>query len=95
MKVIYKAPGTAAEPRDIPNTLEELQASVGGYIETITIASDCVIICNEEGRLLDLPFNLTFCGARLYGTILFVGRDGEEFADLSAEAMGLLMECMA
>ena len=26
MKVIYKAPGCAPEPRDIPNTLEELQA---------------------------------------------------------------------
>ena len=28
MKVIYKAPGCAPEPRDIPNTLEELQAAV-------------------------------------------------------------------
>lgn len=27
MKVIYKAPGCAPEPRDIPNTLEELQAT--------------------------------------------------------------------
>lgn len=26
MRVIYKAPGCAPEPRDIPNTLEELQA---------------------------------------------------------------------
>lgn len=40
MKVIYKAPGCAPEPRDIPNTLEELQATVGGYIETVTFASD-------------------------------------------------------
>lgn len=54
MKVIYKAPGCQPEPRDIPNTLEELQAAVGGYIETVTIASDVVIICNEEGRLPDL-----------------------------------------
>ena len=42
MKVIYKAPGCAPEPRDIPNTLEELQATVGGYIETVTIATDAV-----------------------------------------------------
>lgn len=27
MKVIYKAPGCQPEPRDIPNTLEELQAT--------------------------------------------------------------------
>lgn len=45
MKVIYKAPGCAPEPRDIPNTLEELQATVGGYIETVTIASDALVIC--------------------------------------------------
>ena len=52
MRVIYKAPGCAPEPRDIPNTLEELQAAVGGgHIETVTIALDAVIICNEEGRL--------------------------------------------
>ena len=31
MRVIYKAPGSRPEPRDIPNTLEELQATVGGY----------------------------------------------------------------
>lgn len=30
MKVIYKAPGCDPELRDIPNTLEELQATVGG-----------------------------------------------------------------
>lgn len=51
MKVIYKAPGCAPEPRDIPNTMEELQATVGGYIETVTFATDAVVICNEEGRL--------------------------------------------
>ena len=55
MKVIYKAPGCQPEPRDIPNTLEELQAAVGGYIETVTIASDVVIICNEEGACRGFP----------------------------------------
>ena len=57
MRVIYKAPGCQPEPRDIPNALEELQATIGGYIETVTIATDVVIICNEEGRLQGLPHN--------------------------------------
>ena len=35
MRVIYKAPGCAPEPRDIPNTLEDLQATVGGYIDVL------------------------------------------------------------
>lgn len=56
MRVIYKAPGGKPEIRDIPNTLEELQASVGGYIESCTFATDATVICNEEGvaRLREL-----------------------------------------
>ena len=50
MKVIYKAPGCQPEPRDIPNTLEELQAAVGGYIGGVAFASDTMVICNKEGR---------------------------------------------
>lgn len=91
MKVIYKAPGMAPEPRDIPNTLEELQAAVGGYIETVTIASDVVLICNEEGRLRGLDPNCRPFGVDFVGPILIVGRNDDEFTDLSAEAMGLLM----
>ena len=91
MKAIYKAPGAAPEIRDIPNTLEELQATVGGYIETVTFSTDCCVICNEEGRLLGLPFNCVFLGTRFFGPILIVGIDGEDFADLPPELAGLIM----
>lgn len=91
MKVIYKAPGAAPEIRDIPNTLKELQETVGGYIETVTIATDAVIICNEEGRLLGLPHNCRFCGIDFCGPILVSGYSGDEFTSLSAETTGLLM----
>ena len=91
MKVIYKAPGCAPEIRDIPNTLEELQAAVGGCIETVTVAEDCVIICNEEGRLLGLPHNMRFLGVDFVGPILFAGTSGEDFTDLEPEIMGFLI----
>lgn len=91
MKVIYKAPGCAPEPRDIPNTLEELQAAVGGYIETFTFASDAVVICNEEGRLMGLPHNCELLGIGFVGPILIVGRRGDEFTDLNPDVMGLLL----
>lgn len=42
---------------DIPNTLEALQAEVGGYIETVRLAEDILAIVNEEGWLMDLPEN--------------------------------------
>ena len=91
MHVIYKAPGRPPEPRDIPNTLEELQGTVGGYIETVTLAADAAIICNEEGRLLGLPYNCRFFGVDFVGPILVVGVDGDEFTDLDPAAMGMLL----
>ena len=92
MREIYKAPGCAPEPRDIPNTLEDLQATVGGYIETVTIASDAVIICNEEGRLHGLPHNCRVFGVDFVGPILIAGVDEDEFTDLDSGAMGALLE---
>lgn len=37
--------------------LEELQAIVGGYIEVINLRDDKVMIINEEGKLMHLPYN--------------------------------------
>ena len=82
MKVIVKEPGKAAEFREIENTLEALQKIVGGYIETVTLFSDLVIICNEEGRILDLPYNCNICGVEFVGAIIFAGVDGEDFGDV-------------
>ena len=41
----------------ISNTLENLQRTVGGYIETVTLPGGVVIICDEEGRIKGKPFN--------------------------------------
>ena len=64
------------------NTLKALQREVSGYIETVTIASDAVIICNEEGRILGLPDNCRVCGVDFVGTVLIVGTKGDEFCDV-------------
>lgn len=82
MKVIRKKPGCEPEVIDIDNTLAALQQEVGGYIETVTIASDAVVICNEEGRILGLPDNCRVCGVDFVGTILVVGRNKDEFCDV-------------
>lgn len=55
MKAIRKKPGCEPEIVEVENTLEALQQEVGGYIETVTVASDTAIICNAEGRIFDLP----------------------------------------
>ena len=84
MKAIRKKPGCEPEIIEVDNTLAALQAEVGGYIETVTIASDAVIICNEEGRILGLPDNGRVCGVDVVGTALIVGVNGEEFCDVPA-----------
>lgn len=89
MKVIFKAPGCLPEFRDIPNTLEALQAAVGGYIETFTFATDAAVVCNEEGRILGLPYNRNVLGIPFYGPILIVGVNGEEFCDIPRD-----LECL-
>lgn len=82
MKEIRKKPGAQPEIIEVENTLKALQAEVGGYIETVTITSDAVIICNEEGRILGLPDNCRVCGVDFVGTILVVGRNKDEFCDV-------------
>ena len=82
MKAIRKKPGCAPEIIEVDNTLKALQTEVGGYIETVTIASDAVVICNEEGRILGLPDNCRVCGVDFVGTILVVGRNKDEFCDV-------------
>ena len=82
MKAIRKEPGCAPEIIEVENTLKALQREVSGYIETVTIASDAVIICNEEGRILGLPDNCRVCGVDFVGTVLIVGTKGDEFCDV-------------
>lgn len=82
MKIIRKKVGYEPEIVEIENTLEALQREVDGYIETITITSDACVVVNEEGIINNLPFNTRLFGLQLFGTILIVGVDGDEFCDL-------------
>ena len=82
IKGLIKRPGEPAEMALIENELKAFQKIVGGYIEEVTLTTDLVIICNEEGRLLGLPYNDTVAGIDFYGSLVMVGQDGEEFDDL-------------
>ena len=82
ISVLIKDPGKKPRHVNIENSLKNLQRTVGGYIETVTLAEDAVIICNEEGRLLGLPYNCRFLGVDFVGTIILAGVSREEFSDL-------------
>ena len=48
------------EPTDRNSfTLKEMNEYVGGWIEVIYLASDKVMVLNEEGKLIGLPTNET------------------------------------
>lgn len=85
ISVLIKEPGKSPRHVWISNTLENLQKTVGGYIETVTLFSDLVIICDEEGRLKGKAPCCTVCGVDLVGTIIFAGVEGDEFSDLPAD----------
>lgn len=82
IKVIIKRPGEKPYTTWISDRLENLQKTVEGYIETVTVLTDLVIICNEEGRIRNLPYNCTILGADFFGTILLAGINGEEFGNV-------------
>ncbi|MDE7261239.1 MAG: DUF3846 domain-containing protein [Oscillospiraceae bacterium] len=83
IRVLKIEPGMAPEIMDIPNTLDVLQAAVGGYIETVTLDTNAVLVCNEEGTLNGLPANRQVGGDTIAGTFLIVGAEDGEFASLS------------
>lgn len=92
---IVKEPGKLARVEPLfTNTLQAFQKAVGGYIETVTLCTDLVLIVNEEGRLRGLPFNTTVCGLDLVGTIVAVGVKGEEFASLKAQHVPTILRLL-
>ena len=80
--VLIKEPGKQPRRVNISDTLENMQRIVGGYIETVTVCADLVVICDEEGKMKGKPHCCTICGVDFVGTVILCGIDGDEFADL-------------
>ena len=83
IKVIIKRPDEEyGHVEYITNELKELQKIVGGYIETVLLLSNLVLICNEEGKLMGLPYNFGTPDDILVGTVIVAGIKESEFADV-------------
>ena len=58
MRVLKIEPGKKPEVLELEDRLKEMQKLVGGYIQALYPFDDPVaLICNEEGKLLNLPLN--------------------------------------
>lgn len=78
--------------KEIEPTLKEMQSIVGGLIEQIYYSDDVVLICNDEGKINNLPWNRPiYCNGQVVDIIagnFFVctaPRDCEEYSGLNDE----------
>ena len=91
IRVLVVEPGKDPEVRTIENSLEGVQQIVQGYIECVTLrdkaGEDLVLICNEEGKIRNLPMNAMIpeIDDMIFGTFLIAGTDRDEFASLTDE----------
>ena len=101
MRVIVVEPLEKPTAKDISSDLESMQKIVGGSIQAIYPFDEPVaLICNEEGKLLNLPLNraLRDDEGNVYDTIsgtFFVcvaPPDSDHFAGLTDQQVKTYME---
>jgi len=79
-------------------TVEEYQKLVGGYFECIYLPHNIAGVVNEEGQLMQLPYNFTAVGTyvndahRIVGTCVFVNEGVEDFESLNSDQVKYLEE---
>lgn len=94
MKILYKVPDEPLRSMVIPNDLGVMQQLVDGYIESITLPDNLIVICNEEGKIRDMAknFHVAALDDYIYGPALFMGADGEEFCSIKPEHEKLIRD---
>ena len=90
-----KIKGLLVEPYKLPkeieieNTLDNLQSLVDGYIECVYLQNDndIVLICNDEGKINNIPLNRDIGYDIIAGPFFIVGNDYEnaDFQSLTDE----------
>ena len=97
IRVLIVEPHKEAREEYIDNTLEAMQEIVGGYIEVLTLLYPgevrSVLICNEEGKLLNLEENRVVFFSNpwitrdnIRGTFIICGEFEDEFCSLEGDA---------
>ena len=94
MRVLVVEPERRPEVREIDGSLESMQKVVGGWIQALYPFDEPVaLVCNDEGKLMNLPANrgLRDKNGRIYdivvGTFFLCGApaDSDCFASLTSE----------
>lgn len=72
MLVVTKKVNDAPQIAHI-ESFEKMREFVGGYVESVHIALNIMMICNEEGKLDGLPQNFIMGTDTIVGDVLFIG----------------------
>lgn len=83
MRVVIVEPKKQPYIKTVNDKLEDYQEIVGGWIESVTLSSDVILICNEEGKIMGLEPNRDLGFDVICGTFFLVGNDAPEFRDLT------------
>lgn len=57
MRILVVEPERSPEVREIDDSLKVMQDIVGGLIQPIYFDDSVALICNDEGKLMNLPAN--------------------------------------
>ena len=93
MRVLVIEPECRPEVREIDDSLKAMQEIVGGYIQPIYLDDSVALVCNDEGKVMNLPLNrgLRDKHGQIYdivsGTFFLCGApaDSDHFTSLTPE----------
>lgn len=77
VRIVVKKVKQAPSIELIDNTLEAKQKIVDGLIEILCLDNDIVMVCNEEGKCMNLEPNLLLDYDYIAGDCFFIGDDYE------------------
>ena len=84
-KALFMEVGEEPKFIEVVDKLENLQALVDGFIESVYLGENLVVICNEEGKLNGMQGNRRIGNDVIAGPFFIVGEDGDEFRSLTDE----------
>lgn len=82
IKVVVFEPDNDPEIKTINNELSVLQETVGGYIQVVPLLDGFLLLCNENGIMMDLPIDKKY-GIR--GSFIISKAKGENLVSLTPE----------
>ena len=83
IRILVVEPNKEPYKKKIPHTLEDMQKVVGGLIEFVELEYNVDLICNEEGKIYNLPMNRAIQNDIVTGTFFIAGQHNGETISLS------------